>query len=57
MSGGDQTEPLMLGMTMAEMSGEEFTGLSDVNVTVDGWLADTEEYGDDAAVVWTRIKQ
>lgn len=42
-------------MTMAEMSGEEFIGLADVNITVDGWLADAEEYGDDAAVVWTRI--
>ena len=56
-SGGGQTEALMSGMTMVEMSGEEFTGLSDVNVTVDGWLADSEEYGDDAAVVWTRINQ
>ena len=36
---GSSTESLMSGMTMVEMSGEEFDGLTDVNVTVDGWLA------------------
>ena len=25
-------------------------------ITVDGWLADSEEYGDDPASVWTRIQ-
>ena len=57
LDGGSSTEALMSGMTMVEMSGEEFTGLSDVNVTVDGWLAESEEYGDDPAAVWTRINQ
>ncbi len=38
------------------MSREEFNGLSDVNVAVDGSLADSNEFGDDAAVVWTRIQ-
>lgn len=46
----------MSGMTMVEMSGEEFKGLADVNVTVDGWLADSEEYGVDPTTVWTRIQ-
>ena len=54
--GGRTEEPLMSGMTMVEMSGEEFKGLADVNVTVDGWLADSEQYGDDSATVWTRIQ-
>lgn len=56
LDGSSSTEPLMSGMTMVEMSGEEFTGLADVNVTVDGWLADANEYGDEASVVWTRIQ-
>ncbi len=57
LDGGSSTEALMSGMTMVEMSGEEFNGLADVNVTVDGWLADSEEYGDDPATVWSRIEQ
>lgn len=57
LDGGGQTEPLMSGMIMVEMSGAEFTGLADVNVTVDGWLADSEEYGDDPVAIWTRINQ
>ena len=56
LDGGGSTEALMSGMTMVEMSGEEFNGLADVNVTVDGWLADSDEYGDDPATVWTRIQ-
>ena len=56
LDGGGQTNPLMSGMTMVEMSGEEFNGLADVNVTVDGWLADTETYGEDAVVVWSKIQ-
>ena len=56
LDGESSTAELMSGMTMVEMSGAEFKGLSDVNVTVDGWLADTEEYGTDAdSTVWTRI--
>ena len=57
LDGGGQTEPLMSGMIMVEMSGAEFTGLADVNVTVDGWLADSEEYGDDPVAIWARISQ
>ena len=57
LDGGSSTEALMSGMTMVEMSGAEFTGLTDVNVTVDGWLADTETYGEDLATVWTKINQ
>ena len=56
LDGGGQTEPLMSGMIMVEMSGAEFTGLADVNVTVDGWLADTGTYGEDTAVVWAKIQ-
>ncbi len=56
LNGGASTSALMSGMTMVEMSGEEFTGITNVNVTVDGWLADTETYGDNAASVWTRIQ-
>ena len=56
LDGGGSTEAPMSEMTMVEMSGKGFNGLADVNVTVDGWLADSDEYGDDPATVWTRIQ-
>ena len=41
---------LMNGMAMVEMSGVEYKALSDINVTVDGVLVDSEEYGDSAGL-------
>ena len=44
------------GMTMVEMSGSEYKTINDINVTVDGWLAYCQEYGDSADInIWNRI--
>jgi len=42
-------------LTMVEMSGAEFLGLSDVNVRLIGYLADVDEYGDDVRGAWMAI--
>ena len=42
-------------MTMMNMSGSEFMTMSDVNVRLTGYLADTSEYGKDPVRVWAAI--
>lgn len=53
----DTTNALMELVTMKDMSGEEYKGIDDVNVRLDGWLADCNEYGEDVGAAWTRIEQ
>ena len=36
---------------------EEYKAIDDVNVRLDGWLADCNEYGEDVGAAWTRIEQ
>ena len=40
---------------MVEMSATDFRGITDVNVTVTGYLADVEEYGEDVQAAWNAI--
>lgn len=42
-----ETDPLCQSMTMVEMSGSDFVVLADVNVSITGYLADRETYGED----------
>ncbi len=50
-----QTDALCQSMIMVEMSGTDFMGLSDVNVSITGYLADRETYGEDVQMVWNEI--
>jgi len=51
----EKVSALCESMTMMEMSGAEFLGLSDVNVRLVGYLADVDEYGDDVESAWMAI--
>lgn len=50
-----ETDPLCQSMTMVEMSGTDFVGLADVNVSITGYLADRETYGEDIVIAWREI--
>lgn len=50
-----ETDALCDSMTMVDMSGSDFIGLSDVNVEIVGYLADRETYGEDVQTVWNEI--
>lgn len=53
----DTMNALMESVTMKDMSGEEYKAIDDVNVRLDGWLADCNEYGEDVGAAWTRIQE
>lgn len=53
----DTTNALMDSVIMKDMSGEEYKWIDDVNVRLDGWLADCNEYGDDVEAAWSRIQE
>lgn len=50
-----ETDALCDSMTMVDMSGSDFIGLSDVNVSIIGCLADREMYGEDVGNAWREI--
>lgn len=52
----DTTNALMESVTMKDMSGAEYKGIDDVNVRLDGWLADCNEYGDEIVSAWEQIE-
>ena len=57
LAGTVETNALMESVTMKDMSGEEYKGI-DVNVRLDGWLADcNDEYGDEINAAWGRIQE
>ena len=51
----DYTSSLCNSLTMVNMSSSEFRALDDINVTVTGYLADCEEYGENLVEAWNRI--
>jgi len=51
----ETVSPLCVSMTLVEMSGAEFLGLSDINVRLVGYLVDVDEYGEDPSATWTSI--
>lgn len=54
--GSDEgTAPLMNGVTMVDMTATEFRGIEDYNVKLKFYLADTNEYGEDLEMAWSRI--
>lgn len=39
------------------MTGAEYKTVDDVNVRLDGWLVDCNEYGEDVGATWSRIQE
>lgn len=56
LAGGQETTELCDGMTLKEMSGEEFTGISDLGVGGTGYFFPAAEYGEDISVIWNQVK-
>ena len=52
----ESTTELCNGMTLKEMSGEEFTGIADLSVGGTGHFFPADDYGDDITVIWDQVK-
>ena len=51
----DETTPPMEGITLKDIAVSDFLGIPDLNVSVTGYLAETETYGTDPQTAWGQI--
>lgn len=57
LDGGQETSELCNGMTLKEMTGEEFLNITDLGVGGTGYFFPTKEYSNDIDDLWVSVKE